>query len=150
MIVSDILDTKKDTALLSIAPSATLTELVTMLSEKKIGALVIVDDDGKLSGIVSERDVVHQCAAGADFGTVTVADVMTKEVITVEASYDMKVVMELMCNARVRHIPVTSEDVIEGIVTIGDIVKCMRDSDKNEFDGFLSRFAAATAQHPES
>ncbi len=149
MIVKDILDTKKDGALLTIAPSATLKELVTMLSEKKIGALVIVDDDGKLSGIVSERDVVHQCAADADLGTVTVADVMTKEVITVEASYDLKVVMELMCNARVRHIPVTSGDSIEGIVTIGDIVKCMRDSDKNEFDGFLSRFATEAAQQPD-
>lgn len=142
MIVKDILDAKKGGALLSIAPTATLKELTVLLTEKKIGALVIISDDGKLEGIVSERDVVKQCAAGADFKKVTVGEIMTKQVITVDASYDLKVVMELMCNARVRHIPVVSDKGIEGIVTIGDIVKTMRDSDKEQFNGFLSRFAA--------
>ena len=142
MIVKDILDAKKGGALLSIAPTATLKELAVLLTEKKVGALVIKSDDGKLKGIVSERDIVKQCAAGADFEKVTVGDIMTKQVITVDANYDLKVVMELMCNARVRHIPVVSNKGIEGIVTIGDIVKTMRDSDKEQFNGFLSRFAA--------
>ena len=141
MKIQELLDRKSSRPLVTIAPTATLRELVAQLCEQRIGALIVSDDSNPILGIISERDIVKQCNKDVDFNTVTVGDAMTRDVVTVAPEYDIKVAMETMCTARVRHLPVVSDSEVLGIVTIGDVVKTMRDIDESQFVGFLSRFA---------
>lgn len=141
MDIKDVLELKGSQKVLTVKPSATLREVVKMLCDLNIGALIVREGQGEILGIISERDILHQCGEEADFSKVVVSDVMTKNVITVDSDKDMKVAMELMCTARVRHLPVVDGGEIHGIVTIGDVVKTMRESDSAKFVSFLERFA---------
>ena len=146
----DILDAKGHQPVLTVDPAATLRDAVKMLCKLNIGALIVREGKGDIKGIISERDIMHQCAEKSDFDDVLVSDVMTTDVITLDADKDMRVAMELMCTARVRHLPVVDKGKIHGIVTIGDVVKTMRDSDGAKFTSFLERFAENEELHAEA
>ncbi len=141
MNIKDVLELKKSQKVLTVGPKATLKEAVKMLCDLNVGALIVSEGEGDIQGIISERDILHECGKEADFANVLVSDVMTKNVITIDSDKDMKVAMELMCTARVRHLPVVDNGQVHGIVTIGDVVKSMRESDSAKFASFLERFA---------
>ena len=141
MRVSDVLEMKGSQSVLTVKPSSTLRQVVKMLCDMNIGALVVRESEERIDGIISERDILHQCGEAADFDKRLVSEAMTRDVITIEPEKDMKVAMELMCTARVRHLPVVDGGQIHGIVTIGDVVKAMRESDSAKFVSFLERFA---------
>lgn len=117
----------------TIAPDATLTELVDALAKYGIGAMVVSTDGTTIEGIVSERDIVRALRSDAlpalresrliHLDRVTVRDIMTAEVTTCGLSTSIDEVMTLMTTSRIRHVPVTDEDSLVGIVSIGDIVK---------------------------
>ena len=117
----------------TIAPDATLTELVDALAKYGIGAMVVSTDGTTIEGIVSERDIVRALRSDAlpalresrliHLDRVTVRDIMTAEVTTCGPSPTIDEVMTLMTTSRIRHVPVTDEDSLVGIVSIGDIVK---------------------------
>ncbi len=119
----------------TIAPAATLTELVDALAKLRIGAMVVSSDGDHIEGIVSERDLVRALTSDTGLPSfrasrliqldrATVSQIMTSEVTTCTPDTSIDEVMTTMTSSRIRHVPVVSEeDVLVGIVSIGDIVK---------------------------
>jgi CBS domain-containing protein len=108
----------------TIQPDAQVADLVAMLAEHNIGALVVSADGRKIAGIVSERDVVHAVARGHETLQQPVASIMTTTVFCAPPDAHIDDLMQLMTEKRVRHIPVTdAEGMLMGIVSIGDVVK---------------------------
>jgi CBS domain-containing protein/ribosomal protein S18 acetylase RimI-like enzyme len=113
-----------DRAVVTIAPDASVAELVALLNEHRIGAVPVSTDGSRIEGIVSERDILH--ALGSDSASLMqrrVAEVMTRDTITCTADDGIELVMSLMTRLRVRHIPVMESGRLIGIVSIGDIVR---------------------------
>ncbi|MBX3411310.1 MAG: CBS domain-containing protein [Pirellulales bacterium] len=127
MLVQDILRAK-GTRVHTIDPSVSVEETVETLVRNNVGSLVVCDADGHMLGIVSERDILR-CIAKHRGGCsrLSVRDLMTKNVVTGTPSDDIATVMGLMTDHRIRHLPITEEDRLVGIVSIGDVVKAQRD-----------------------
>ena len=132
MNVQQILDAKGSLEVFSIAADVTITELVRQLCKKHCGALLIVDEVGRLAGIVSERDVIRQLDAGADFDQVTVGEIMTRELVSVDPDEDIHAAMDLMVSRKIRHLPVVSEGEPCGLVTVRDLIHAIREADHSD------------------
>ena len=115
----------RGTDVATIGPEATLADVARVLDERRIGAVVVIEADGRVVGIVSERDVVrHMAADGAECLGVTVAEAMTGTVTTCKAATTTDQLMQLMTEGRFRHVPVVDDKGgLFGIVSIGDVVK---------------------------
>ncbi len=114
----------KGRAVTTARPDAKLLDIVTSLASKRIGAIVIVGENGELAGIISERDVIHALAKSSE--TVledSVSKHMTREVVTCQESTTIDEMMELMTQGRFRHVPVIEDGALIGIISIGDVVK---------------------------
>ena len=113
----------KGSAVETIAASALLAEAVNRLGEKRIGALPVVED-GRIVGIVSERDVIY-CLRdrGREALDLPVSQVMSAPAITVDSQTDVMHALALITERRIRHLPVVESGEIRGIVSIGDLVK---------------------------
>lgn len=108
----------------TIARDASVSELLALLAEHHIGAVVVSDDGSRVDGIVSERDVVrHLHRAGADILTGPVAAIMTTQVRTVGPDGDLDELESMMTEHRIRHIPVVVDGQLHAIASIGDVVK---------------------------
>jgi CBS domain-containing protein len=124
MLVKHILGTK-GREIVAIAIEASLADAASLLARRRIGAVIVRDGKGRLSGILSERDVVR---AVAEHGVGALAQqvnaYMTREVATCGEADSIDVLMEMMTRGRFRHVPVVDErDGLIGIVSIGDVVK---------------------------
>ena len=120
--VQSILD-GKDSGVISIGPNDTLHDAVKVLSEKRIGALVVTDGDGALTGILSERDIVRKLAeTPGQTLPQKVSDVMTQKVETCEGGDALVTVLKKMSDGRFRHLPVVEAGKLVGMITIGDVV----------------------------
>ena len=114
---------RKGSDVLTIAPQETVQDLVKLLHEKNVGALVVLDA-GKLVGIVSERDVIHGLGEhGADLFGMPVSRIMTEEVETCAMGDKLEALAVRMTDLRIRHLPVMEDDELKAIVSIGDVVK---------------------------
>ena len=123
MLIAAILRTKGP-EVVSVAPEATVAQLLTELARHNIGAVVVAGADDTLVGIVSERDVVrHLERRGPELLAAPVSDIMTSDVVTCTPEDTVEEVSENMTIRRFRHVPVTSEGRLAGIVSIGDLVK---------------------------
>ncbi len=132
MFVSDILG-HKGNRVVAVTPDETLASAIATLSARRIGAVLVLDPDKKLVGILSERDILHAVARrAADALTQRVADVMTTPVITCDPDDTVEHVMELMTNGRFRHLPVVRRGNLLGVVSIGDVVKWRLDETRQE------------------
>ncbi|NJM56124.1 MAG: CBS domain-containing protein [Verrucomicrobiae bacterium] len=104
--------------------SVLLKELASTLATKKIGAVVVVGDQGRVAGIVSERDIVRLLAErGTEALTLPVGECMTRNVVTCSEASTIDELMETMTQGRFRHLPVVENDKLVGIISIGDVVK---------------------------
>jgi CBS domain-containing protein len=122
MRIADVLK-NKGTAVVTISPQATVTELLAGLAEMNIGAMVVMGKSG-LEGIVSERDVVRQLhKRGGSVLAQPVSSIMTSVVATCTPRDTVDHLNVLMTQNRVRHIPVLDNGRLAGIVSIGDVVK---------------------------
>ena len=122
MTIAAVLGSKGDDVV-TVASSAPLAEAVELLAEHRIGALPVVND-GRLEGIMSERDVVYCIRAhGREVLDWPVSKVMTENVITAETSTPVLAALALMTQRRVRHLPILEGGRLRGIVSIGDLVK---------------------------
>lgn len=123
MIVEGILSTK-GSDVVCIGPTISVHMATATLSEKKIGALVVVDSAGQVIGVLSERDIIRGIASqGPDVLSKSVADLMTRMVHTVTGKDQVDHVMALMTERRIRHLPVVERGALKGIISIGDVVK---------------------------
>ncbi|MBK4215276.1 CBS domain-containing protein [Paracoccus caeni] len=111
-------------SIITIAPDATLAEAVRLLSERRIGAVVVSTDGATPEGILSERDIVRQLGAnGPDILSSPINSIMTKAVQTCTAGEDALVVLDRMTQGRFRHMPVVDGDGrMLGVISIGDAV----------------------------
>jgi CBS domain-containing protein len=123
MRIAEILEAKPTGAVVTIRPDAGVRDLIALLAEHNIGALVVSGDGESLDGIVSERDVVRHLHSDGTVINNTVAAIMTSVVQTCGPDDDLDEVMATMTTRRFRHIPVVSEGALVGIVSIGDVVK---------------------------
>lgn len=143
MTVKSILDTKgRD--VVTLGPDATLAQAASLLAEKRIGAVVVTDDGGRILGILSERDIVRAIGqAGASALDTRVADTMTGKVTTCRESHTVIHVMEVMTRGRFRHLPVEKDGRLDGIVSIGDVVKRRIDEALREAEQIREYIATA-------
>ncbi|MBB3912978.1 CBS domain-containing protein [Rhizobium fabae] len=121
--VKAILDLKgRD--VVTAGPNTTVAEAANILSKKKIGAIVVVGMENRISGMFTERDLVHAIAKhGKDSLDQPLAQVMTSKVYRCHEETTVNELMELMTSRRFRHVPVESNGKLAGIISIGDVVK---------------------------
>lgn len=123
MRIADVLRSK-GTEVATIAPTATVSELLARLAEHNIGAMVVLSDNGEVAGIVSERDVVRSLnSSGKATMERPVAEIMTTKVSTCTPDETVDHLTVLMTERRIRHVPVMFGGRLCGIVSIGDVVK---------------------------
>jgi CBS domain-containing protein len=123
MKVENILQSKGMTVH-TVSTHAPIAEAVRMLNEHRIGAVVVLADNGAVAGILSERDVVRHLADDpAGLLRRSVREIMTSEVVSCEKDTAVSELMEQMTKFRIRHIPVVEAGELVGIVSIGDVVK---------------------------
>ena len=121
--VRDILQLKGHT-IYTISPETSVYEALETLENKNLGALVVVEDDGKLDGIFTERDYARKIILkGRSSKDTRVQDIMTDDPIFVTPDTKIEECMQLMTNKFIRHLPVLENDQLVGIISIGDLVK---------------------------
>ena len=108
----------------TLGPGEKLSEAVRVLAEHRIGALVVTNGDRQIAGILSERDIVRIIARdGADALQSEVRNAMTSKVSICNENSTVHDVMEIMTRGRFRHLPVEKDGLLDGIISIGDVVK---------------------------
>jgi CBS domain-containing protein len=123
MTIAKVLENKGSTAVETIPANALLLDAVERLGAKRIGALPVVED-GRIVGIVSERDVIY-CLRdrGREALDLPISEVMSAPAITVDSDTEVFKALALITERRIRHLPVVENGQIRGIVSIGDLVK---------------------------
>ena len=130
MTVNQILS-NKGKEVFSILSTNTVYEALTVMSEKNIGAILIIEDS-VLKGVLSERDYARKIVLKAKSSKKAfVHEIMETEVVTVSPSDNLEYCLELMNKNRVRHLPVIENDIVTGIVSIGDLVKAIIEMQKD-------------------
>jgi CBS domain-containing protein len=113
----------KGSAVWSIAPNATVFDAIQLMADKNVGALPVVED-GRLAGIISERDYTRKVILkGKSSKETPVRDIMTQELITAHSGDSVTECMRVMTDKRIRHLPVMDGSKIVGLVSIGDLVR---------------------------
>lgn len=139
MLIVTVLRAKGD-SVVTVPPSATVRELLDVLAEHRIGAVVVSSGAG-IAGIVSERDVVRHLRDGAQLLDQPIARIMTTEVVTCRRDTPVDALMTTMTERRIRHVPVVDErGAIVGIVSIGDLVKSRiseLESERDDLVGYI-------------
>lgn len=119
--IAQLLNAKGD-QIWSVEPKATIFEALEIMSEKEIGALLVMED-GKLKGIFSERDYARKVILkGKSSKETPVGELMTKKVFYMDPQKSINDCMAMMTAKRIRHVPVIEDNQVMGIVTIGDVV----------------------------
>ncbi|MBK9051421.1 MAG: CBS domain-containing protein [Chloroflexi bacterium] len=131
MKVQRILATKAQ-GVITITPEKTLKDAAALLTQHTIGAVVVVNEAGKVVGILSERDIIRTITHHEQPLSQTVNEVMTKRVITGTPEDDIYSVAHVMTENRFRHLPIMEDGQLIGMVSIGDITKAQRDSYRGE------------------
>ena len=129
MRIRDVLQ-RKGTDVFTIGPGAPVPSLVDLLNERRIGALVVLDEVGEVSGIVTERDVLRnygRCVGVEADPPINVADIMTTELIIGVPDDEIQYAIRVMTRERIRHLPIIEDGKLAGIISIGDVVKALMD-----------------------
>ena len=133
----------KSRQIISIRPEQSLADALLILQQHNIGALVVIENDQDVVGILSERDVVRVAAGNPDFFEMRVDEVMTRNVVMGILDDDVTHVAHVMTERRFRHLPVVDEQRrLIGIVSIGDILKSQRDEFLGEIDTLETQLLA--------
>lgn len=144
MLVQQILTSKSVGEVFTLAPGATLSEAAALLSEKRIGAIIVSKDGKHPAGILSERDIVRELGKrGVICMTDSVDKVMTTKLVGCTRSDSADSVMQKMTDGRFRHMPVMDGDVMIGLISIGDVVKARLSElsmEKDALEGMIKGF----------
>ena len=143
MTVKAILS-RKGRDVLTIAPTANLSEAVKLLAERRIGAVIVTGPDDRVAGILSERDIVRTLAArGPQALDDNVAAVMTRKVTTCSEADTIAAIMERMTAGKFRHMPVLDQGKLAGVISIGDVVKYRVEEIEGETEALREYIATA-------
>lgn len=141
-LVSQLL-TSKGHDVWSIAPDMTVLNALQLMADKKIGALLVLDED-KLVGVFSERDYARKVVLkGKSSKDTSVGDVMSSNIVRVVPDQTTELCMSLMTEKRVRHLPVVDGDKVIGVISIGDVVKAVI-ADREDVIEQLEQYIAGT------
>ncbi|MBA3946099.1 MAG: CBS domain-containing protein [Herpetosiphonaceae bacterium] len=135
----------KGTKVFTIRPEQQVKEAINMLVEHNIGALVVVDEDSRPIGIISERDVIHVAAHNDKVLAQMIGEVMTKKLITCTAHDDIHAVAQTMTDRRIRHLPIVEDGKLVGILSIGDVVKAQL----QEYQGTIHNLQTQAQADPD-
>jgi CBS domain-containing protein len=132
MKIRDVLKVK-GTQVYSVAPHRTVKEALALLVQFRVGALLVLDDDGHPLGIISERDVLRECHRDAGrLAEMLVRDAMTRDLLVGLPDDDLPHIMGIMTHHRVRHLPVLDGARVAGLISIGDVVKACLEQTEGE------------------
>ena len=124
MQVREVLEAKPSRVVTTIAPAETVQAAIAKLCEQKIGALLVINEEGEPVGIITERDVLTQASRDIQaFGGRLVSDVMTRDLVCALPDDNVDYVMQVMTQNRIRHLPIIEEHQVIGLVSIGDLIK---------------------------
>lgn len=144
MLVRQILGMKGGGDVVTIGAEASVSDAVRLLSEKRIGAILVADDDGTPIGILSERDIVRELGRRDDSCLRdTVGEMMTKNLVSCSPEDSADSVLEKMTEGRFRHIPVMEGGALAGLISIGDVVKARLSElamEKDALEGMIKGF----------
>jgi len=133
--IEDFLKQNKDRQIWTISKDQSVKQALILMSEKNIGAIIIVDNNDFPIGIFSERDYARKIILKDKNSKDTLLEeVMTKELITITRDYKIDQCMEIMIEKRIRHLPVLENKKIIGIISIGDVLKIMIKEQKELID----------------
>ncbi len=141
MKIEGILATKGG-RVVTIGPEEPLREALALLAQYNIGALAVVDEGGRLIGIISERDIAREAAHNDHLLGTPVRAVMTRDVIVGSPQDDVQSVVHSMTEKRFRHLPILDEGRLVGIISIGDVVKATLDQYQGEIDTLQTQISA--------
>jgi CBS domain-containing protein len=143
MTVSAIL-ADKGREVVTIGAVGTIGDAVALLAKRKIGAVVVLEPNGRIAGIVSERDIVRAIAATAGAALAEpLASIMTRAVVTCSEGETIDSVMTRMTRGRFRHLPVVTGGKLAGIISIGDVVKARIEQVEREAEEMRTYIATA-------
>jgi CBS domain-containing protein len=132
----------KGFAVITARPTATALEVIDLLKEYNLGAVVLSPDGRQVAGIVTERDIVRKLAEGTEFLEGPVSEIMSADVQTCRAKDSVQSLMETMTERRIRHLPVVDDrGNLAGIVSIGDAVKShitQIEFERDQLEGYVS------------
>jgi CBS domain-containing protein len=136
----------KGGSILSVAPATRISEVIKILGEKRIGAVLVCDENDQLAGILSERDIVRDIAvhAAATFD-MTAEQLMTRSPKTTSPETTVAEAMEMMTDGRFRHLPIVENGKLVGLVSIGDVVKARISQQEHEVDSLRAYVSGAVA-----
>jgi len=139
MLISDLLETKKGRAAVSIAPTECLSEAMKLLYRHHVGSLIVTDPNGTLIGILTERDIVRTLAdTGRRSFRLTVANAMTSNVKTCTPSDTPEHAMTIMARYQIRHLPVVVEGKVVGMISSRDLMQHSLDKQSQEATVWLT------------
>lgn len=139
--VRQLLGTKQ-VEVFAVAADAAVIEAIRLMAEKGIGAVLVMDGP-RLVGIVSERDYARKVVLrDRASSTSSVAEIMSAQVVTVSPSDTLERCMQLMTDGRFRHLPVVDSGRVQGVVSIGDLVKAVIENQQRDIDQ-LQRYIAS-------
>ena len=142
MFVSDIL-AQKGGLVFTVTPGTSVAQLSQQLSTRRIGSVLVLDGEGSVAGIVSERDLVRALAShGAKAMELEARQVMTRDVVTCDPDDSIDQVMQTMTSGRFRHLPVVRHGELLGLVSIGDVVKARLEETKYETEALKAYIVA--------
>jgi CBS domain-containing protein len=141
MRISDLLSGKSG-PVVTVSPEASVRDLLRLLAEHNIGALVVSNDGETVDGIVSERDVVRRLAGSEGDAVLdgAVSAIMTSDVQTCDPATPVDELRTLMTERRIRHVPVVADGKLTGIISIGDVVKSSIDQlqfERDQLDSYV-------------
>jgi CBS domain-containing protein len=140
MKIREVIAHKAIQDIVTISPDATVRELLALLAQHNIGAAVVSTDGSSVEGIVSERDIVRRLDGNDAALDATVAQIMTSDVQTCEASSSLDDVRKTMTEGRFRHLPVCEGERLVGVISIGDVVKAYIDQvefERDQLDSYV-------------
>ena len=122
---NNLISTLLERKVISINENDSLYDAIKVLSEQKIGALPVLNNQEKLSGMLSERDIIQKVSFNKtiDLPHTQIKSIMTTKIITCNQNTESNVLMTIMTNNKIRHIPIIKQGSLIGIVSIGDVVK---------------------------
>lgn len=142
MTVKDILNRKGSTVYF-VHPNETVYDAIKKMADLNIGALLVLDD-GKVKGIISERDYRNKVILkGRTSASTPVKDIMVKQVFCVNSSDSINLCMQLMTEKKIRHLPVLNNGDLAGIISIGDVVKSVIEDQKIEINSLRNYIAGS-------
>ena len=140
MRIGDLLRNKPSHDVITISPEASVRDLIALLAEHNVGALIVSADGTSVDGIVSERDVVRRLVEHDEVLQGQVSSIMTSAVETVEEQDLVDDLMKTMTQHRIRHVPVVTDGRLIGIISIGDVVKHRIDQlefERDQLDSYV-------------